>query len=94
MADQPNSSWQRGLGLFAQLSGWLVGPLIASLFLGRWLDERYGTEPWLFLASTGLAFAITIYGMFSQAKKYIKAIEQEAKSKNIKDTKDQNGSNQ
>lgn len=81
MKSQSGNNWQKGLELFFQLSGWLVGPLIAALFLGRWLDEKYGTDPWLFLAATGFAFIITIFGIYKQAIKFIKNIEQEVKNK-------------
>lgn len=74
-----SSDWQRGLALFIQLSGWLVGPLIASLFLGRWLDKKYDTSPWLFLATTGIAFVITTIGIVRETMRFIKNVEQEAK---------------
>jgi F0F1-type ATP synthase assembly protein I len=76
-----DSEWQRGLGLFIQLSGWLVGPLVVSLFLGRWLDKRFDTRPWLFLLTTGIAFIITTIGIIKEARNFIKNIEQEAKNK-------------
>ena len=85
-----NYSWQRGLGLFFQLSGWLVGPLVIALFLGRWLDNRYQTEPWLFLLSVGVAFAIACLGIVRETMKFIKQIEKEAEDKNLK--KKENGS--
>ena len=73
---------RKGLELFFQLSGWLVGPLVLALFLGRWLDQKYSTKPWLFLGFTGIAFIITVVGMGSQAVKFIREIEQEIKQKN------------
>lgn len=81
MEHQNNQSggWQQGLELFIQLSGWLVSPLLIALFLGRWLDGRFGTKPWLFLSTTAVAFIITIFGISFQAVKYIKELERQAK---------------
>lgn len=50
-----------------QLSGWLIGPPIAGLFLGKWLDERYQTAPWLFLATMLVAFGLSTFGIFKEA---------------------------
>ena len=76
-----DEGWQKGLSLFIQLSGWLVGPIVAALVLGKWLDGRYGTKPWLFLACTGVAFVITCFGLVMETKRYIKEIEKENKKK-------------
>lgn len=75
------SFWQQGLSFFVQLSGWLVGPLVAALFLGKWLDKRYDTEPWLFLLSIGVAFLITSLGIIKEAMGFIKQIEREDRNK-------------
>jgi F0F1-type ATP synthase assembly protein I len=32
----------------------LVAPVIVGVFSGRWLDRRFGTEPWLLLVLTVL----------------------------------------
>jgi len=76
---QTKPDWQQGLQLFFQLSGWLVGPLVVGLFLGQWLDERYQTKPWLFLATTGLAFAVTCFGIVLKTREFIKQIENDSK---------------
>jgi len=35
----------------------LVVPLLAGVLLGRWLDGRFGTGPWLLLTGTVLGMA-------------------------------------
>jgi F0F1-type ATP synthase assembly protein I len=70
--------WSSGLKLFAQMSGWIVVPILAGIYLGRFLDEKYNTEPWLFLASVGIAFIITNIGIVYQAKKSINQITKQA----------------
>lgn len=71
--------WQPGLLLFSKLSGWIGGPVILALFIGRWLDGKYGTEPWLFLLSVGAAFIVSTIGITKETIKEIKKIEKEAK---------------
>ena len=35
---------------YAQISGMLIGPMLAFGAIGYWLDGRFGTKPWLLLA--------------------------------------------
>ncbi len=84
-SDQSNKSgketpwWQPGMVMFARLSGWIAFPVIGALFLGKWLDKRYDTEPWLLLATVGLAFVVTSIGIAKEATKSFKEIEEQAK---------------
>jgi len=71
--------WQPGLLLFYRLSGWIAGPIIIALFVGRWLDKKYQTEPWLFLICVGVAFIISSVGITKDAMREMKRIEQEDK---------------
>ena len=69
--------------LFGRLSGWIAGPIIAALFIGKWLDKKYDSEPWIFLASVGIAFIISSVGIVREAKIVMnKIIEDEKKKKN------------
>lgn len=70
--------WQPAFVLFFELSGWIAGPIILAIFLGKWLDNKYGTEPWLYLSSVGMAFVISIVGIVRGAMKAMKQMEREA----------------
>ena len=61
--------WQPALLMFSRLSGWIIGPIILAVWLGKWLDKRYHTEPWLFLLCVGLAFIISTIGLVKDAYK-------------------------
>lgn len=74
--------WRPALFLFFELSGWIAGPIIIAVFVGEWLDQRYGTEPWLYLASVGVAFTISTIGIVRGAMKAMKKIEEQEKAKN------------
>ncbi len=79
--DKQNKSWwQPGLMLFAKTSGWIAIPIIAALFVGRWLDRKYATEPWLFLATIGAAFLISSFGIMMESIKMMKEIDKEKRN--------------
>ena len=82
--NEKKSYWREPLLVFGRISGWIVAPIIGALFLGRWLDGKFGTKPWLFLATTAIAFIITVIGIMKEVNKYLETI----KNKNGKpDTK-------
>lgn len=64
----------------ANLSGWIAFPIIIGLIVGKWLDKKYGTEPWLFLATMGASFLISMYGLIINAVKEFKKIDETSKN--------------
>ena len=77
--------WQPSLVLFGRLSGWIGGPVILALFLGKWLDEKYSTEPKLFLLCIGVAFIVSTFGIVRDALEAMKKITDDAqKAKELK----------
>jgi F0F1-type ATP synthase assembly protein I len=75
--------WEPGMVLFTRLSGWIAGPIIAALFVGKWLDKKYDSEPWLFLISVGLAFIVSSIGIVKESKKLMNKIVEEEKKKKL-----------
>jgi len=73
--------WQPGMVLFIKLSGWIAGPIIVALFVGKWLDQKYHTDPWLFLLTVGVAFVISMFGIVRDSLVELKRIEREEKNK-------------
>ncbi|MFA5359091.1 MAG: AtpZ/AtpI family protein [Patescibacteria group bacterium] len=78
--------WRPALILFFQLSGWIAFPVIGAIFIGQWLDKKYGTDPWLYLAAVGVAFVISTFGIVREAGAAIKQME-EFNKKEKKDDK-------
>lgn len=65
--------------LFAKLSSWIIGPVLIAIFTGKWLDEKYNTEPWLFLTSVGTSFIISMTGLTRNSIKEMKKINDKSK---------------
>lgn len=78
---KPKNDWASALKIFLNLSYWIAFPVLIGSFLGRWLDRKYGTEPWLFLGVLGFCFLISMYGLITKALKEFKKIDEEYKSK-------------
>lgn len=81
-----NESWALALKVMSKLAGWIAFPVILGTFLGEWLDKKFGTEPWLFLATIAFAFLISMYGLIMNALREFKKIDEEySKNKKEKD---------
>ena len=84
MADKIQKPWwQPAITVFAEITGWIATPIIAALYLGRYLDEKFDSYPWFFLGLTAIAFIITLIGIVRVAHRYIRQIEKEARQNNL-----------
>jgi hypothetical protein len=72
-----NEYMQLALTIFVEITGWIAFPVIGALYLGRWLDEKQGTEPLYYLSITAAAFIISSVGIGITGVKYMKRIEAE-----------------
>lgn len=50
MAQQPGRMWAQWLGPYLTMGIQLALAVVVFFFVGRWLDEKLGTAPWLMLA--------------------------------------------
>jgi len=73
-----NDTWNLALKVMANISGWIAFPVIVGLFLGQWLDNKFGTAPWLLLATLAFSFVVSMFGMVATSVKEFTAIEREA----------------
>jgi F0F1-type ATP synthase assembly protein I len=80
---EPTAWWQPALFMFCRMSGWIIVPVLVALFIGRWLDAKYRTEPWLLLATVGVSFAISMFGIIKDAFREFRKIEDNSKSSKI-----------
>ena len=72
--------WRDGLVNFAKVSASIAIPIIIALYLGRYLDTKFGTTPWIFLGLTALAFTVSLVSIYVSMVKYIKDLEETEKS--------------
>jgi hypothetical protein len=77
--------WQPAVMMVSRLSVWIAAPIIIALYLGKWLDQRYDSEPKLLLLCIGIAFITSMIGLIkntiSEAKK-ISQLSKVGKDKN------------
>lgn len=52
------------IGVYAGIGIELALYIIIFLLAGRWLDNRWGTEPWLMILGAAIGFAAGFYSMF------------------------------
>lgn len=72
--------WQPAIALFLRFSAWIAFPVIIGAYLGKWLDNRYNSAPWGFIAVVGMSFVISMIGLVINAsKEYSKIIKDESK---------------
>jgi F0F1-type ATP synthase assembly protein I len=64
--------WQPAILLFGKISIWIGGPLLVALFLGKYLDRRFDTKPWIFLGLAALAFYFSCFMIVKIIRAYIK----------------------
>ncbi|MDP2789520.1 MAG: AtpZ/AtpI family protein [bacterium] len=78
MADtlQKQGFWQ-ALGMAWELGYIIAIPIVILGLGGRFLDKRFDTSPWLFLAGVLLSIVLTSFGLVWKFKKLLKDVEQE-----------------
>ena len=54
--DKDKYSLMRQAAVLSAIPGFLVVPPVAGVLLGRWLDQRFHTAPWLLLVFLLLGF--------------------------------------
>jgi len=77
--------WRPAITMFLKLSVWIAGPVIIALYLGKWLDDKYQSQPWLFLICIGLAFIISIFGLVRNTARELKKLEKSGSQAGVAD---------
>ncbi len=67
--------------MFVRMSGWIVAPVLLGTLLGRWLDEKYDTAPWMLVGTVGIAFVISMVGLVIEVTREYKKIEKDLNNK-------------
>ncbi len=90
MPDQPNLNLKekkekRGLWQAVSLA-WELGytiaiPLVILALIGRFLDKKFDSSPWLFLTGIILAFFLSTIAVYLKTSKIISQFDENKKSK-------------
>ncbi|MCL2704474.1 MAG: AtpZ/AtpI family protein [Defluviitaleaceae bacterium] len=59
----------RGITFLSQLGITITACILVGVFLGRWLDDTFGTSPWLLLLFTFLGIAASFMSIFDMARR-------------------------
>ncbi len=57
-------SWMASVGPFLTLGLQLAISVVAMFFVGRWLDQQFGTEPWLMIVGLAIGTAAGFINFF------------------------------
>ncbi len=68
-------STYRALGLTSGIGFVMAACLAGGYFGGRYLDSKFGTEPWLLIASLLLCLTVGIVEVCNMLKKAMKELE-------------------
>ena len=74
--------WRDGVVVFTKVSAYIVVPIIIASYAGKYLDQKYNTNNFIFLGLIILAFAITIYMIWTEMKIYKKKLDLSEKKEN------------
>lgn len=79
-----NKNWWEPYGaFFFDISWWLAIPVIGALIAGKFLDDRFGTKPWLTLVCIGVAFVLSHIGIIKKAKALLKKSDTPKEKNNV-----------
>lgn len=76
--------WQPAMVLFVEVGGWIAGPVIIAMFVGQWIDERYGSAPVGYFGAVGVAFIVSVIGLVRTSLRAMRDMEQLARRENVK----------
>ncbi len=76
--------WQEDIGPFLTLGIQLALSVVIFFFLGKWLDGRFGTEPWLMIAGLLLGVTGSLIKFFRTAAQLGRASDEAAREEEEK----------
>jgi F0F1-type ATP synthase assembly protein I len=67
--------WRRSLFFFFDLSGYVLGPLVAAYFIGSFLDKKFAIAPWGLVFALITGFIVSIAAIITKTLKYLSEAE-------------------
>ena len=72
------------LQVFAKVSVWIITPVIFSLIIGKFLDNKFHTAPWILGVSLALSFTVSMIVIVKIAKENMAKEDMNRIDKDIK----------
>lgn len=72
---EAESWWAPSLRIFLNTTSWIAFPIIIALYVGDWLDKKYGTEQKYLLISIAFAFVVSMSGLTAYTLREMKKIK-------------------
>lgn len=69
--------------VFTEISAWIVGPVLISVLVGNYFDNKFNSAPWILGVALALSFTLSMIMIVKIAKKY----EKDLNNKKSNDTK-------
>ncbi len=85
-SEKPVESKEKSQVWFALSLAWQLGysiaiPLVVLALIGRLLDKKFGTSPWLLLAGVLLSLIISTFAVYRKTIKILSESEKENRKK-------------
>lgn len=64
-----NGKTFRGLAHFSQIAATMITTVLGSVFVGKYLDTKFNTSPWLLLVFSLFGVAVTFKYLFDKGNK-------------------------
>jgi F0F1-type ATP synthase assembly protein I len=68
------------LQVFAKVSVWIITPVIFSLIIGKFLDNKFHTTPWILGVSLALSFTVSMIAIVKIAKENMDRVDKDIKN--------------
>lgn len=68
------------LQVFARVSVWIITPVIFSLIVGKFLDRKFHTAPWILGVSLALSFTVSMIAIVKIAKENMDRVDKDFKN--------------
>lgn len=63
--------------IFTRISAWIIGPVLVSVLVGKYLDKKFNSAPWILGVALAISFTISMVAIVRIAKKYDKDVLKE-----------------
>lgn len=65
------------LKIFTRISAWIIGPVLVSVLVEKYLDKKFNSTPWILGVALATSFTISMIAIVRIAKKYDKDVLKE-----------------